>query len=107
MAKGRNFTFPTPDKAKLKDHSVFCTSDRIIALYNQAHGTDRKRMTDTIKSWFAHEAQSNGWAGGHFLPEIQTGHNAGCVLFTPPNEVNVNVKVTKHTLILKAEDPDA
>lgn len=102
-----NFKFPTPDKAKLKDHAVLCTSERIISLYNQAHGTDRQRMTNTIKKWFAHEAQNNGWAGGHFLPEIQTGHNAGCVLFTPPNQVNVNVTITEKTLVLLADDPDA
>jgi hypothetical protein len=102
---GRKFKFPTPDNAKLKDHAVFCTSERIVALYNQAHDADRQRITGTIKSWFSEEARKAGWAGGHFLPEIQTGHSAGCVLFTPPNQVNVNIRVTEKTLILMAEEP--
>lgn len=107
MALGRRFKFPTPENAKLKDHAVFCTAERIVTLYNQAHDEKRQRMTDTIKKWFAHQAQEAGWAGGHFLPEIQTGHNAGCVLFTPPSNTNLSVKITEKTLILLAEDPDA
>jgi hypothetical protein len=55
-----------------------------------------------VKTWFAIEAQKNGWAGGHFLPEVQSGHGAGCVLFIPPTDVNVTVKVTEKTLILFA-----
>lgn len=107
MMLGRKFTFPTPGKAKLKDRAVFCTSQRIIALYNQAHGEERQKMTVVIKKWFAAQARQSGWAGGHFLPEIQTGHTAGCVLFTPPTAINVTVEVTKETLVLRAEDPEA
>jgi hypothetical protein len=104
MAQGRKFTFPEPGKAKLKDRAVFCTSQRILALYNQAHGEDRQKITITIKRWFATEARKSGWAGGHFLPEIQTAHTAGCVLFVPPSQINVAVTVTAQTLVLLAEE---
>lgn len=103
MKQGRNFKFPTPEKVKVSDRTVSCTSDYIINLYNQAHGTERVRMTDTIKSWFIAESQGSGWAGCHFLPDFQTGHSGGCVLFTPPREVNVNVLVNDRTLVLNAD----
>ena len=98
------YKFPTPASCKLKDHAVFCTSDRILALYNQATGKEQQRITKPVKQWFASEAQANGWAGGHFLPEVQSGHGAGCVLFIPPREVNINIKVTQKTLILTADE---
>ncbi|WP_426994233.1 hypothetical protein [Methylomonas sp. CM2] len=103
----RNFKFPTPESCKLKDNAVLCTSDRILSLYNQATGKDQKRITDPVKQWFSQEAQQNGWAGGHFLPEVQSGHGAGCVLFIPPKEINVEVKVTEKTLILLADDENS
>src|SRR5271169_431211 len=62
-----------------------------------------KRISKTVKKWFAVEARVHGWAGGNFLPEVQSGHGAGCVLFVPPQKVNVNVVVTNTTLVLKAE----
>ena len=37
---------------------------------------------------------------------VQTGHGAGCVLFIPPREVNVNIVVKKTTLVLEAETGD-
>jgi len=100
---GRKLKFPTPESCRLKDCAVFCTAARVIDLYNQENQTKRKRITDTIKQWFATEATGHGWAGGHFLPEVQTKHGAGCVLFVPPNQVNVNVTVTEKTLILFAD----
>jgi hypothetical protein len=97
------FKFPTPTSCKLKDRAVLCTAERILALYNQATGKDAKRISKSVKKWFASQAPSHGWVGGHFLPEVQSGHGAGCVLFVPPQQVNVNVKVTKTTLVLSAE----
>ena len=99
-----NYKFPTPGSCKLKDNAVLCTSDRILALYNQATGKSQQRITQPVKNWFAEEAQRNGWAGGHFLPEVQSGHGAGCVLFVPPREVNVSIEVTEKMLILDADD---
>lgn len=99
-----SFKFPTPESCKLKDSAVLCTSERILALYNQATGKSQQRITQPVKDWFAVEAQENGWAGGHFLPEVQSGHGAGCVLFVPPKEVNMTVNVTAKTLVLKADE---
>lgn len=100
------FKFPTPASCKLKDRAVLCTAERILALYNQATEKDGRRITKNVKKWFAAEAPKHGWAGGHFLPEVQSGHGAGCVLFLPPPQLNVNIKVTKTTLVLEAESGD-
>jgi hypothetical protein len=98
-----SYKFPTPASCKLKDRAVLCTADRILALYNQGTGKGAKRIAKGVKKWFAAQAATHGWAGGHFLPEVQSGHGAGCVLFVPPQQVNVTVKVTKTTLVLEAE----
>jgi hypothetical protein len=82
---------------------VLCTADRLLALYNQEHPKDAKRISKTVKKWFSAAAKAHGWAGGHFLPEVQSGHGAGCVLFVPPQRVNINVVVTNTTLVLEAE----
>ena len=100
------FKFPTPASCKLKDRAVLCTADRILALYNQATGKDARRIAKSVKQWFSAEAVKHGWAGGHFLPEVQSGHGAGCVLFVPPHQVNVTVKVKSTTLVLEAETGD-
>jgi hypothetical protein len=100
------YKFPTPATCKLKDRAVLCTAERMLALYNQSTGKDAKRIGKTVKKWFVGEAKKHNWAGGYFLPEIQTKHSAGCVLFIPPQQVNVNVKVSKTTLVLQAESGD-
>ncbi len=97
------FKFPTPKSCKIKDRAVLCTAERILALYNQATGKSAQRITKNVKMWFAEEAPKHGWAGGHFLPEVQSGHGAGCVLFTPPQQVNVSIKIKNTTLVLEAE----
>jgi hypothetical protein len=101
---GRNFKFPTPASCKLKDGSVLCNADQVLALYNQANGKNQKRITEPVKNWFIAEIPKNGWAGGHFIPDAQSGHGAGCVLFVPPSEVNVSINVTKNMLILRADE---
>ena len=103
---GKKFKFPTPDSCKLKDNAVLCTSVRILALYNQENGKEQQRITQPVKNWFATEVRQNGWAGGHFLPEVQSGHGAGCVLFVPPKNVNLSVQVTEKTLILVADESE-
>jgi hypothetical protein len=101
-----NFKFPTPKSCKLKDRAVLCSAERILALYNQETGSKAKRIGKTVKKWFASQANDLGWAGGHFLPEVQSGHGAGCVLFVPPQKVNIKVEITKTTLVLLAESGD-
>ena len=101
-----NFKFPTPKSCKLKDGAVLCSAARILVLYNQETGSNAKRIGKTVKKWFASQAKDLGWAGGHFLPEVQSGHGAGCVLFLPPQNVNIKVEITKTTLVLLAESGD-
>lgn len=100
------YKFPTPKSCKLKDRAVLCTAERILALYNQATGKTAQRITKNVKMWFAEEAPKHEWAGAHFLPEVQSGHGAGCVLFTPPQQLNVNIKIKNTTLVLEAESGD-
>ena len=85
---------------------MLCNAERILDLYNQSNQKPYQRITKTVKKWFAAEAKSHGWAGGHFVPDAQSGHGAGCVLFVPPQQVNVSIKVKKTTLVLEAESGD-
>ena len=101
---GRKLKFPTPASCKLKHGAVLCTAERVIGLYNQENDEERQRITDSIKKWFTAEAEKHGWAGGHFLPEVQSGHGAGCILFVPPQQINVTVNVTRKTLVLVADE---
>lgn len=100
---GRKYVFPVPGKCKLRDGAVHCSAERVIALYNQENGESRVRVTQTIQDWFSEEAQRSGWAGCCFLPDVQSGHGAGCVLFVPPQQVNVQISVTNKTLVLIAD----
>ena len=100
------FKFPTPGSCRLKDRAVLCTAERILVLYNQETGSDAKRISKNVKKWFAGQAPAYGWAGGHFLPDVQSGHGAGCVLFISPVTVNVKIMVTSTTLVLSAETGD-
>jgi len=100
----RNYVFPNPQNTQMKDNAVFCSNERIITLYNQANGADRKRMTDSIKDWFSDEARKNGWAGVNYLRDSQTGHSAGCVLFVPPKKVDIQMHVERNVLILPNDE---
>jgi hypothetical protein len=99
----RKFKFPDPKSCKLKDRAVLCTAERILNIYNQVNGEDAQRISKNVKIWFAKEAANSHWAGVHFLPEVQSGHGAGCVLFVPPRQLNLSVTVTEKTLVLMAE----
>ena len=103
---GPRFKFPTPKTVKLKDGAVLCTAERILALYNQDSGDSGRRISKKVRKWFASQVKTKGWAGCHFLPEVQSGHGAGCVLFVPPRKVNVTINVTETTLVLHGETGD-
>ena len=38
-----------------------------------------------------------------FVPDIQSKHGAGGVLWLPPQQVNVSIKITKNVLVLKSQ----
>lgn len=98
-----NFKFPTPSSCKLKDRAVLCPSERILDLFNQAHAKPAQRISKKVKIWFANEAIEHKWAGANFIPDVQSGHGAGCVLFVPPQRLNISIKVKRTTLVLEAE----
>lgn len=52
-----------------------------------------------MKTWFADQAHQAGWAGVYFLPEVQSNHGAGCILWRTPQTVNLHVVVTEQTLV--------
>jgi len=96
----RKFKFPLPKDYKPAEPAVICPADRVIDLYNQESGDTAKRIAKKVRKWFSDEARKKGWAGVRFSPEVQTNHGAGCVLWRPPEKINVSIKITQNTLIL-------
>ena len=80
MGSKEKYPFPTPDKMKTNDHSFFCPSERIIALYNKAHSEKRQKLTTTVQNWFKENADRAGWDLTEFLTESHTKAIAGCML---------------------------
>ena len=101
---GKKWKFPTPADVKPQERAVLCTADRVIKLYNQNNGGKAKRIAKSVRSWFAGEAKKRGWAGVRFLKEVQSAHGAGCILWLPPQQINVTVQVTQEVLVLRPED---
>lgn len=97
---GAPVKFPLPEDYRSKYPAVFCPAERILALYDQDSGDTAQRLAPKVKSWFRTQAYGKGWAGIHFMPAVQTNHGAGCAMWRPPQQVNVQVVVTKQTLVL-------
>jgi hypothetical protein len=104
MKRGPKFKFPDPQDCKAGEPAILCPAERVINLYNQATGKQAKRIAKLVREWFAIQAKAKGWAGVHFLPEIQSNYGAGCVLWPPPRQINVEVTVTNEILVLMAEN---
>lgn len=81
MTKGRKYKFPDPNDYPAKSPAVLCPAGRVLALYNQETGGDAKRISKKVKQWTSTQAQEIGWQGIHFLPEVQSQHGAGCILW--------------------------
>ena len=88
---GAKIKFPDPKSCKPQDPAVLCPAERVLGLYNQDSGDTAKKIAKKIRKWFAFEALKRGWAGVHFLPEIQSAHGAGCVLWLPPQGITVTI----------------
>ncbi len=101
---GRNIKFPLPSDYAAKDVVVFCPSDRIISLYNQHTHEGAKRLSAKVRNWFREQAYAHGWAGVQFLPVVQTKHGAGCAMWKPSLQVNMQVAITRRTLVLIDDD---
>jgi len=100
-----SFKFPRPEDYKAAEPAVFCPADRVLALFNQDSSDNAARIAKKVRKWFRKQAHDAGWAGIHFLPEVQSNHGAGCVLWRPPHQINLHVVVTKQTLVL-VDDAD-
>ena len=98
--RGAPVKFPCPDDYKPREAIVFCPAERILALYNQDSGDNAQRLAPKVKAWFRTRAYGHGWAGVHFMPAVQTNHGAGCAMWRPPQQLNVQVVVTRQTLVL-------
>lgn len=76
--------FPLPSDYLKGDSLIFCPDERVIKIFNQHHGTDRKSMAKTVRAWFIPKAKELGWVDCSFLPIAQSPtKSAGCVLFHP------------------------
>jgi hypothetical protein len=94
---GTKVKFPAPRDYKPANPAVICPGERVIRLYNQDSGDTAQKIAKKVRIWFASEALKRGWAGIHFLTEVQTNYGAGCVLWRPP-PIQIEVKV--NSLIL-------
>ena len=88
---GAKIKFPDPKSCKQDNPGVLCPAERVLGLYNQDSGDTAKRIAKKTRKWFASEAMKKGWAGVHFLPDIQSAHGAGCVLWLPPQKLTINI----------------
>lgn len=77
MKKGRRLKFPDPQDCKPAEPAVICPAERVIGLYNQDAGDNAQRIAKKVRAWFIEQAQQRGWAGVHFLTEVQSSHGAG------------------------------
>lgn len=99
----RDYKFPSPNDYKPSEPAIFCPAERVLCLYNQDSGDTAARIAKKVRTWFRTQAHQAGWAGVHFVPEVQSNHGAGCVLWRSPQQLNLQVVVTKQTLVLVDE----
>ncbi len=95
----KEYKFPDPNDYPAKSPAVLCPFDRVIKLYNQKTNSDAKRISKTVRAWFYQQAHQAGWAGTHFLPEVQSHHGAGCILWSKRQDA-LQIAITQTTLIL-------
>jgi hypothetical protein len=100
---GAKLKFPNPRDYKPVHPAVMCPSERVIGLYNQDSGDTAERIAKKVRKWFFAESAKQGWAGVHFIPEVQSNHGAGCVLWRMPEKIDIQITVTKQTLVLTAD----
>ncbi len=87
---------------KPSEPAVICPAERVIGLYNENSGDTAKRIAKKVRRWFISQAEKQEWAGVHFLNEVQSNHGAGCILWRPPEKVDVKITITKRILVLNA-----
>lgn len=92
------YKFPDAKARSPSEPAVFCTAGRVLNLHNQANEKQAQRISKKVREWFFEEAHTNGWNGVHFVPEVQSRHGAGCMLWVEQDRKKI--KVTKTVLVL-------
>ena len=92
------FKFPKSKDRSPNEPAVFCTAERVLDLFNQEHEKRALRISKKVRNWMFDEAHKEGWSGVHFIPEVQSKHGAGCMLWVEQNRADV--KINKAVLIL-------
>jgi hypothetical protein len=95
---GKKFKFPDSKDASANKPAVFCTAERVLNLYNQDNDKPAQRISKKVRGWFFEAAHDAGWTGVHFIPEVQSKHGAGCMLWVAQDRANI--KITKAVLVL-------
>lgn len=95
---GPRIKFPDPKERSENKPVVLCPAERVLALYNQDTGKNAKRISKNVREWFFKYAHQEGWDGVHFVPEVQSQHGAGCVMWKAL--VAIPKKIERTTLIL-------
>ena len=104
---GRPFKFPDPNDYALKIPAVLCPADRVLSLYNQNSGQVAQRISQSVRGWFYAAAHQAGWGGAHFLPEVQSNHGAGCILWVGHRGLPQAVQVMMTPQVLFLQDSPA
>lgn len=95
---GNKFKFPDSKECSPNNPAVFCTAERVLNLYNQYHEKEAQRISKRVREWIFEQSHKQGWSGAHFIPEVQSKHGAGCMLWVVQDRTNI--KVTKAVLVL-------
>lgn len=87
----KKYKFPQPNDYPPKNPVIICPGDRVLNLYNQETGKEAQRLSKAVKTWFVTAAAAEGFAGAHFVPEVETHHGAGCLLQLPGEKKQTNL----------------
>ncbi|WP_431265807.1 hypothetical protein ACQ859_11000 [Roseateles chitinivorans] len=92
------FKFPDSKARSPNKPAVFCTAERVLKIYNQEHEKPAVKISKKVREWFFKTAHEKGWSGIHFIPEVQSQHGAGCMLWVEQDQSNI--QVTAAVLVL-------
>ena len=92
------YKFPKSKDRSPNEPAVFCTAERVLNLYNQANEQPAKKISKKVREWTFDQAHNEGWSGVHFVPEVQSKHGAGCMLWVEQDRANV--QIDKAVLVL-------
>lgn len=106
IQRGRRFVFPRSEERSRASPTVLCPAERVLALFNQDSGDEAQRITKKVKEWFFEVAHHAGWDGVHFVPEVQSNHGAGCIMWVGFEEGR-QIRVTQQVLVLEDSDDGA